>query len=70
MKHLAWIIAVTAVLAGCGVESTTAVATGALVKKRELEEGQKTQQRAQQKIEQAVELMHQRAQQSQDTNAR
>jgi hypothetical protein len=68
--YVAAIIAVTAALAGCGVESTTAVATGAAIKKQELEEGQKTQQRAQQKIDQAVELMNQRAQQSQDTNAR
>lgn len=68
MKH-AWIIAVAA-LAGCGVESTTAVATGAAIKKQELEEGQKTQQRMQQKIDQAVEQMNQRAQQSHDTNAR
>jgi len=70
MKRLAGIVIAAAALAGCGVESTTAVATGAVVKKQELEEGQKTQQRAQQKIDQAVELMNQRAQQSQDTNAR
>lgn len=70
MKRLAVMIIAAAALAGCGVESTTAVATGAVVKKQELEEGQKTQQRAQQKIDQAVEVMNQRAQQSQDTNAR
>ena len=52
------------------MESTTAVATGAAIKKQELEEGQKTQQRMQQKIDQAVEQMNQRAQQSHDTNAR
>ena len=69
MKHFAWMM-VLAALAGCGVESTTAVATGAVVKKQELEEGQKMQQRAQQKIDQAVEQMNQRAQQSDDTNAR
>lgn len=69
MKHFAWVIAAAA-LAGCGVESTTAVATGAAIKKQELEEGQKTQQRMQQKIDQAVEQMNQRAQQSHDTNAR
>jgi hypothetical protein len=69
MRYCTMLIAVAA-LAGCGVETTTAVATGAAVKKQELEEGQKTQQRAQQKIEQAVEQMNQRAQQSHDTNAR
>ena len=52
------------------MESTTAVATGAAIKKQELEEGQKTQQRMQQKIDQAVEQMNQRAQQSHDTNPR
>ncbi|HET7597503.1 MAG TPA: hypothetical protein VFK15_11275 [Burkholderiales bacterium] len=69
MKRLAW-IGVIAVLAGCGVESTTAVATGAAIKKRELEEGQKTQQRMQQKIDQAMQQMNERAQHSQDTDAR
>lgn len=69
MKHYAWIM-VVATLTGCGVETTTAVATGAAIKKQELEEGQKTQQRMQQKIDQAVEQMNQRAQQSHDTNAR
>jgi hypothetical protein len=57
-------------LAGCGVETTTAVATGAAIKKQEVEEGQKTQQRAQQRIDQAVQQMNQRAQQSHDTNSR
>ena len=69
MKHYAWIMVVAA-LTGCGVETTTAVATGAAIKKQELEEGQKTQQRMQQNIDQAVEQMNQRAQQSHDTNAR
>jgi hypothetical protein len=69
MKRISWAI-IVALLAGCGVETTTAVATGAAIKKQEVEEGQKTQQRAQQKIDQAVQEMNQRAQQSHDTNAR
>jgi hypothetical protein len=69
MKQISWAI-IVAVLAGCGVETTTAVATGAAIKKQELEEGQKTQQRAEQRIDQAVRQMNQRAQQSHDTNAR
>jgi hypothetical protein len=69
MKQISLAI-IVAVLAGCGVETTTAVATGAAIKKQELEEGQKTQQRAEQRIDQAVRQMNQRAQQSHDTNAR
>ncbi|HET9663898.1 MAG TPA: hypothetical protein VFP00_06695 [Burkholderiales bacterium] len=69
MKYFPSMI-VIAMLAGCGVETTTAVATGAAIKKQEVEEGQKMQQRAQQKIDQAVEQMNQRAQQAHDTNAR
>ena len=69
MKQISWAI-IVAVLAGCGVETTTAVATGAAIKKQEVEEGQKTQQRAEQRIDQAVQQMNQRAQQSHDTNAR
>ena len=69
MKRLAWIVVIAA-LSGCGVETTTAVATGAAIKKRELEEGQKTQQRMQQKIDQAMQQMNERAQHSQDTDAR
>ncbi|HEX6003117.1 MAG TPA: hypothetical protein VFZ14_03880 [Burkholderiales bacterium] len=69
MKRLACIVVIAA-LAGCGVESATAVATGAAIKKRELEEGQKTQQRMQQKIDQAMQQMNERAQHSQDTDAR
>lgn len=69
MRNFSLMIVVAA-LAGCGVETTTAVATGAAIKKQEMEEGQKTQQRAQQRIDQAVEQMNQRAQQAHDTNAR
>jgi hypothetical protein len=69
MKRFVIALAVIA-LAGCGVETTTAVATGAAIKKRELEEGQKTQERMKQKIDQVMEQAQQRAQQSDDSNAR
>jgi NifU-like protein involved in Fe-S cluster formation len=69
MKRL--VIAVAAIaLGGCGVETATTAATGAAVKKRELEEGQKTQERMKQKIDQVMEQAQQRAQQSDDSNAR
>lgn len=70
MRRVSLMIIIAASLSGCGVETTTAVATGAAIKKQEVEEGQKMQQRAQQKIDQAVEQMNQRAQQAHDTNAR
>jgi len=48
-------------LAGCGVETASTAATAASIKKQELEQGQKTLQRAQQKIDAAVGQMQQRA---------
>jgi len=48
-------------LAGCGVETASTAATGAVIKKRELEQGKQTMERAQQQIGKAVELQQQRA---------
>jgi hypothetical protein len=53
-----------AMLAGCGVDTASTAATGASIKKQELEEGQRAQDRAQQRIEQVQETMQQRAQQA------
>lgn len=59
------IIAVAiAMLAGCGVETATTAATSASIKKQEVEEGKRTQDRAQQKIGEMQEQMQQRAQQA------
>jgi hypothetical protein len=55
-----------AVLGGCGVDTATTAATGASIKKREVEEGKRTQERAGQRIEQMQEQMQQRAQQAAD----
>lgn len=52
-----------AALAGCGVETATTAATGAAIKKKELEQGKNTQEQARQKVEQAMEQAQQRAQQ-------
>lgn len=68
MKSLVVMIA-AAMLAGCGAEVASTAATGAAIKKQEVEEGMKTQERAQQKINEAMEQMQQRAQQS-DPGAR
>jgi hypothetical protein len=64
MKTLILIV-VAAALAGCGVETASTAATAASIKKQELQEGQKTMQRAQQKIDGAVQQMQQRTESAQ-----
>ena len=54
-------IAAAAMLAGCGVDAASSAATAASLKKQELQEGQKTMQRAQQKIDGAMQQLQQRA---------
>ena len=53
-------VAIAAALAGCGVETATTAATAASIKKQELQEGKKTMERAQQKIDGAMQQMQQR----------
>ncbi|MEO8134964.1 MAG: hypothetical protein ABI831_13405, partial [Betaproteobacteria bacterium] len=53
-----------AALAGCGVDSMSAAATGAALKKQEIEQGKKTMEQAQQKIGQAMIQVEQRSQQA------
>jgi hypothetical protein len=60
MKTILVIVA-TAALAGCGVEAVGTAATGASIKKQELEQGKKTMEQAQQKIDAAVQQMQTRA---------
>ena len=55
------VILAAAALAGCGVETASTAATAASIKKQELEQGQKTLQRAQEKIDAAVVQMQSRA---------
>jgi hypothetical protein len=55
-------------LAGCGAETMGAAATAASIKQQELQEGQKTLQRANERIGQAIELQQQRADQAGDRN--
>lgn len=54
-------IATAAALAGCGVETASTTATAASIKKQELEDGKKTLERAQQKIDGAMQQVQQRA---------
>ena len=52
----------TVFLAACGVETAGTAATGAAIKKQELEQGKRTQQRANEKIDQATKAMQESAQ--------
>ena len=59
-------LALIAPLAACGVETATTAATGAVIKKQEVEEGKKTMERSQAKVEDAMQQMQQRAEKSGD----
>lgn len=60
MKIRNLILAIAAAaLAGCGADTMSAAATGASIKKQELEQGQKTLQNAREKIDQATQQLHQ-----------
>ena len=52
----------TVFLSACGVETAGTAATGAAIKKQELEQGKRTQQRANEKIDQATKAMQESAQ--------
>jgi curli biogenesis system outer membrane secretion channel CsgG len=53
---------VATLLAACGVETAGTAATAAALKKQELEQGKRTQQNAQQKIDAATKAMQDSAQ--------
>ena len=61
MKTLLVMAAATALVAGCGVEAVGTAATAASIKKQELEQGKRTMEQAQQKIDAAVQQMQTRA---------
>ena len=48
-------------LAACGAETATTAATSAAIKKKEIEEGRKTMDRAQEKVGKAMEQAQQRS---------
>ena len=58
------LLAITLSLSACGVETTSAVATGAALKKQEIEQGRKTMEQMQQKIDQANLQAQQRSDQA------
>ena len=57
-----------ATLAGCGAETATTATTGASIKKQEIEQGKKTQEQAQKKIDRAMDQLQQSAQQRGDSD--
>ena len=50
-----------AALAGCGVETAGTAAAAAAARKQEIEQGKKTMEQAQQKINESMQLQQQRA---------
>ncbi len=61
-----FVLVLAASLAGCGLETASTAATAASIKKQELQEGKKTMDRAQQKIDGAMQQAQQRAATSAD----
>jgi hypothetical protein len=61
-----FVLALAAALAGCGLDTASSAATAAAIKKQELQEGKKTMERAQQKIDGAMQQAQQRAATSAD----
>ena len=57
-----------ALLTGCGAEVATTAATGAAIKKQEIEAAQQTKEMAQKKIDAATQAIQQRAEQQGNAN--
>lgn len=57
------VIALLALLAGCGADVVTTAATSAANKKQEVDAAQQTKERMEKKINQATEAIQQRAEQ-------
>lgn len=67
MKRTVTVITL-AMLNGCGAEPLGAAATGAQIKKQEIEQGQRTMEQAKHRIGEAMQLQQQRADQAGDRN--
>lgn len=57
-------ITAIAVFVGCGVDTATTAATGAAIRKQEVDQGKRTMDHAREKVEQAAQQAQQRADQS------
>ena len=55
-------------LAGCGVETATTAATGAVIKKQEVDQGKKTLEQTREKLEQAMQQTQQRVEQGREAS--
>ena len=62
MRTLIAVVTVAVLAAGCGVDAASSAATAAALKKQEIQEGQRTMQRAQEKIGSAMQQAQERAQ--------
>jgi curli biogenesis system outer membrane secretion channel CsgG len=60
------VLAAAAALAGCGVEAVGTAATAASIKKQELEQGKKTMEQMQQKIDATMQQAQQRTNEAAD----
>ena len=58
------LLVITLSLSACGVETVGTAATGAAIKRQELEQGIKTMEQGQQKIDQANQQSQKRAEQA------
>ena len=58
------LLVITLSLGACGVETAGTAATGAAIKKQELEQGRKTMEQMQQKIDQANQQAQKHAEQA------
>jgi NifU-like protein involved in Fe-S cluster formation len=65
MRPIPFIFA-AALLVGCGADTMSAAATAAAIKKQEAEEGKKTLDRVQQRIQAATDQMEKSAQKAAD----
>lgn len=63
-------LAMVTALAACGVETATTAATGAAIKKQEVDAGKKTLEQAQQKIDKAMEQTQSQARKAGDADAK
>jgi len=59
MKARISVLVLAALLAACGPDTMSAAATGAAIKKQELDQAQNTLQNARGKIDQATQQLHQ-----------
>jgi hypothetical protein len=63
MKRWLSVVCATALIAGCGADVATTAATGAAIKKQEMDAGKQLKETADKKIDAAAQAIQQRAEQ-------